>query len=91
MKEGDSNAHKYQEIPMREYEKMSLTERTERHVANHPNDLNKRRDNMGITWSKRTQKDKDLDKFYKTHVYTWVSEGKKAWVRVAENDVGEEE
>ena len=91
MKEGISTMHKYQEIPMREYEKMSLSERTERHAANHPNDLNKRRENTGITWSKRTQKDKDLDKFYKTHVYTWVSEGKKAWVRVAENDVGEEE
>ena len=91
MKKGDSNAHKYQEIPMREYEKISLTERRERHMANHPNDLNERRENMGITWSKRTQRDKDLDEFYKTHVYTWVSEGKKAWVRVAENDVGEEE
>ena len=90
MKKGDSNAHKYQEIPMREYEKISVIDRTKRHMANNPNDLNKRRENMGITWSKRTQKDKDLDKFYKTHVYTWVSEGKKAWVRVAENDVGEE-
>ncbi len=91
MKEGQGHPHKYQEIPMREYEKMSLTERTERHMANHPNDLNKSRENMGITWSKRTQRDKDLDVFYKTHVYTWVEEGKKAWIRVAENDVGEEE
>jgi len=91
MKKGDSNAHKYQEIPMREYEKISVIDRTKRHMANHPNDLNKRRENMGITWSKRTQRDKDLDKFYKTHVYTWVAEGKKAWVRIAENDVGEEE
>jgi len=91
MKEGMGTMHKYQEIPMREYEKMSLTERREQHMVNHPNDLNKRRENMGTTWSKRTQRDKDLDKFYKTHVYTWVSEGKKAWVRVAENDAGEEE
>lgn len=92
MKQGISTMHKRQEIPMREYQKISLTERTERHANNHPNDLNKPRNNMGITWSKRTQKHKALDKFYKTHVYTWVSEGNKAWVRIAENDeVGEEE
>lgn len=91
MKEGLGTMHKYQEIPMREYVKMSLTERGANHRANHPNDLNERRENMGVTWSKRTQRDKDLDEFYKTHVYTWVAEGKKAWIRVAENDAGEEE
>jgi len=91
MKTGLSTMHKYQEIPMKEYEKMSLTERKANHKANHPNDLNERRENMGITWSKQTQQDKDLAKFYKTHVYTWVAEGNKAWVRVAENDMGEEE
>jgi hypothetical protein len=91
MKEGISTMHKYQEIPMRKYVKMSLKERTERHALNYPNDLNERRVNTGVTWSKRTQKHKALDSFYKTHVYTWISEGKKAWVRVAENDKGEEE
>jgi len=90
MKEGMGTMHKYQEIPMRQYEKMSLTEREERHRANHPNDLNERRTNIGVNWS-YTKKYKSLHEFYKTHVYTWVSEGKKAWVRVAENDLGEEE
>lgn len=73
-------------------EKLTLTERAKQHQLLHPNDTNTRRVNRGIHWSKKTEKDKALDLFYKTHVYTWVSEGKKAWIRVAENDeVGEEE
>ena len=76
------------EIP----ERLTVKERRERHMQMHPNDKNKRREGKGITWSKKTEKNKKLDLFYKTHVYTWIAENKKAWVRVAENDeVGEEE
>lgn len=84
--------YKRQEIPMREYRKVTIMERTEIHKKNHPNDTNVPRKERGINWSKRTGKDKALDLFYKTHVYTWVSENQKAWVRMADNDeVGEEE
>ena len=73
-------------------EKLTLTEGAKQHQLLHPNDTNTPRVNRGIHWSKKTEKDKKLDLFYKTHVHTWVSEGKKAWVRVAENDeIGEEE
>jgi len=73
-------------------EKPTLVERAKAHALRHPNDKNERRENRGITWSKKTEKDKKLDLFYKTHVHTCVSEKTKAWVRVAENDeVGEEE
>jgi hypothetical protein len=72
--------------------KLTLTERAKQHQLLHPNDTNTRRVDRGIHWSNKTEKDKKLDLFYKTHVHTWVSEGNKAWVRVAQNDeVGEEE
>ena len=73
-------------------EQLTTRERRERHMQNHPNDENKRRKDKGITWSKKTQRDKDLKVFYKTHVYTFVDEkdlSKKRWIRIA--GYGEEE
>jgi len=73
--------------------RMTLLERTKAHQLRHPNDKNERRENKGITWSKKTEKDKALDEFHKTHIYTYVDVNmNKGWVRVATNDeVGEEE
>ena len=73
-------------------ERLTVEERRENHVKMHPNDKNKRREGKGVTWSKRTQKDKDLDLFYKQHIYTFVDENdlsKKRWVRIVGN--GDEE
>tara|TARA_R100001443_G_scaffold57722_1_gene68391 strand:+ start:2517 stop:2807 length:291 start_codon:yes stop_codon:yes gene_type:complete len=90
MKKGDRNASKLQEIPMREYEKITLQERQERHKALHPNDDNivKVNDNgepvNGITWNKAGKHTKKMDKFYKEHIYTFIDRDmNKAWVRVA--------
>tara|TARA_R100001377_G_C3097726_1_gene78103 strand:+ start:50 stop:325 length:276 start_codon:yes stop_codon:yes gene_type:complete len=91
MKGGDSTTYKLQDIPMSGYEKITLDEKKDRHKAIHPADTNTRKENMGVIWSNETKRTKDLKEFYKTHVYTWVSEGNKAWVRVAETEIGEEE
>ena len=73
--------------------RITLLERIKAHQLRHPNDKNERKENKGITWSKKTKKDKALDEFYKTHIYTYVDRKlNKGWVRVATNDeVGEEE
>lgn len=68
-----------------ETEIMTITKRNELHKARHPNDLNIRKEGKGVTWSKRTAKDKKLDEFYDTHVYTFVDAeniSKKRWVRI---------
>jgi hypothetical protein len=72
---------------------MTLLERTKAHQLRHPNDKNERKSDKGITWSKKTEKDKALDEFHKNHIYTYVDANmNKGWVRVATNDtVGEEE
>lgn len=84
IKSGLSTASKYADRPMREAEKISLKERAERHANAHPNDENKPKENKGVQWakSKRTERDKKLKEFYKTHVYTWVSETNRAWVAI---------
>jgi hypothetical protein len=77
-----------------ETEIITITKRNELHKARHPNDLNLRKEGKGVTWSKRTAKDKKLDEFYATHIYTFVDEhdlSKKRWVRISGNVVGEEE
>lgn len=91
MKSGDSTTYKRQDIPTTGYERITLEEREDRHRASHPNDTNTHKTNMGVTWSNKSKQIKNLDKFYKTHVYTWVFEGIKGWVKVSGNDLGEEE
>tara|TARA_B110000902_G_C13887212_1_gene429098 strand:+ start:200 stop:475 length:276 start_codon:yes stop_codon:yes gene_type:complete len=91
MKTGDSTTYKRQDIPTSGYEKITLGEKEDRHKGIHPTDTNTPKENMGITWSNESKRTKNLKEFYKTHVYTWVSEGNKAWVRVAGTDLGEEE
>ena len=59
--------------------------RREGHMKRHPNDKNKRKI-KGITWSKKTQRDKKLKEFYKTHVYTWVSHNRRGWVSIGEEE-----
>ena len=84
MKTGDRNASKLQEIPMREYEKITLTERHKRHQQNHPNDNNIAKGKNGVTWNTQGKHTKKMNKFYKEHVYTFVDKDmNKAWVRVA--------
>jgi|TARA_R100001460_G_scaffold54467_3_gene93735 hypothetical protein len=84
IKKGISTASKYPDRPMREAEKISLMERAERHSNAHPNDKNTPKENKGVQWakSKKTERDKKLKEFYKTHVYTWVSETNRAWVAI---------
>jgi len=65
MKYGDRNACKMQEIPMREYERMSLSERQAQHKAQHPNDKNVVKPMTGITWGKTGKQFKKLQDFYK--------------------------
>tara|TARA_R100001015_G_C4628252_1_gene188319 strand:+ start:2041 stop:2331 length:291 start_codon:yes stop_codon:yes gene_type:complete len=84
LKRGLSTAAKYPDRPMREFEKISLKDRAERHAKAHPNDKNKLKENKGVQWAKsrKTERDKKLKEFYKTHVYTWVSETNRAWVAI---------
>jgi len=84
IKEGLSTAHKYQDRPMIEYKSITLTERTKNHVLKHPADSGLPKAERGITWGKSGKRTKELKKFYKTHVYTFVDKDmNKAWVRIA--------
>ena len=84
IKTGLSTASKYPDRPMREAEKISLKKRSERHAIAHPNDKNTPKENKGVQWAKsrKTERDKKLEQFYKTHVYTWISETRRGWVAI---------
>lgn len=55
---------------------MNLKERKIAHRLRQPNDRNKRRANMGITWKKKqTTHDLYLEEFYRTHTHVdgrWI-------------------
>jgi hypothetical protein len=82
IKKGLSTAHKYQDRPMNMNPDMKL----EPHSIRHPNDKNEPRKDRGVQWrkkgEKKTEREKRLEQFYKTHVYTWVSENRRAWVAI---------
>ena len=67
-------------------EPMECSKRVEEHMARHPKDVQKKRDEMHIPGNarqaKRGKRDKHLDEFYKTHVYAYVSEGKRRWIKI---------
>jgi hypothetical protein len=90
IKSGLDTAAKYPDRPNHYYESMPMTERTERHTNNHPNDKNEPKTEKGIQWakSKQTSRDKKLKEFYKTHVYTWISNSRRGWIAIP---TGEEE
>tara|TARA_R110000823_G_scaffold133544_5_gene262277 strand:- start:530 stop:757 length:228 start_codon:yes stop_codon:yes gene_type:complete len=72
---------------------LTIIERQTKHRKLHPNDKGVPKESRGVTWSKRTEKDKKLDEFYATHVYTFVDAedvSKKRWVRIS-GFAGEEE
>ena len=55
-------------------------------MSKHPNDKNERKV-KGVTWSKRTQKDKDLDIFHKNHVWTYTDRTMtKKWVFIGSEE-----
>ena len=58
--------------------KLTLLERQALHQEKHPNDKNVRKEGKGVTWSKETEKDKQLKQFYKTHV--WTSYATQGWI-----------
>lgn len=82
IKSGLSTAHKYQERSMKRIDEPKLAP----HHIRHPNDKNIRRKDKGVQWfkkgAKKTKREKRLEQFYKTHVYTWVTSERKAWVRI---------
>ncbi len=84
IKSGLDTAAKYPDRPNHYYESMPMTERTERHMKNHPNDKNEPKTEKGIQWakSKKTERDKKLKEFYKTHVYTWISNTRRGWIAI---------
>ncbi len=64
----------------------TILEARRQHMLRHPNDKNTPRKNKGVIWGKKTEKDKELDLFYKQHIYTFVDENdlsKKQWVRIS--------
>jgi len=91
IKKGLGTTYKRQEIPV-SYESMTVRDRILRHMQNHPNDTNRKNPEKGVQWVKKnarkTQREKNLEDFYNTHVYTWVSENNRAWVAIP---MGEEE
>ena len=81
LKSGLNTAAKYQEKPMQK-EHMTVRARKLAHQKRHPNDNNTKKENTGVQWAKsrKTERDKKLAAFYKTHTYTWVTPTHKAWV-----------
>ena len=69
-----------------EFVPSTLVEKQKAHEERHPNDKNIRKV-KGITWSKKTEKDKRLKQFYKTHV--WTSFATNGWIALPVE--GEEE
>ncbi|MAK50990.1 hypothetical protein [Marinobacter sp.] len=71
-------------------EPMECSKRIKEHMARHPNDVQQKRDEMHIPGNVRQAKtgkrDKKLAEFYKTHVYAYVSEGKRRWIKIPEGD-----
>ena len=69
-------------------EPMECSKRVEEHMARHPNDVQQKRNEMHIPGNARQAKtgkrDKKLAEFYKTHVYAYVSEGKRRWIKIPE-------
>tara|TARA_R100000353_G_C6356051_1_gene154740 strand:- start:174 stop:398 length:225 start_codon:yes stop_codon:yes gene_type:complete len=64
-----------------------VAQRRERHFANHPNDKNKRNPEKGVTWSKKTERWKKLQKFHKNHVWTYTDRTmKKKWVYIGSEE-----
>lgn len=82
IKSGLSTARKMPDRPM----DMRPDRVLEPHHVRHPNDKNEPRKNKGVQWAKKgakkTEREKRLEQFYKTHVYTWVSENRRAWVAI---------
>jgi hypothetical protein len=82
IKSGLSTARKYPDRPMKDNDEPKLKP----HHVRHPNDKNIPRKDKGINWAKKgakkTKREKKLEEFYKTHVYTWVSETSRAWVAI---------
>ena len=64
---------------------MRTATRREEHMKRHPNDKNEKKI-KGITWSKKTERDKKLKEFYKTHVYAWISHNRRGWVSIGEEE-----
>lgn len=87
IKSGLSSAAKYPDRPMRELEQMTLAQRAKRHKENHPNDKGEPRKNKGITYGKKTQRDKDLEEFHKNHVWTYINHKmEKGWVFIGNKE-----
>jgi len=84
IKKGLSTAKKYPDRPMN----MRPDRKVEPHSVRHPNDKNEPRMNKGVQWAKsrKTEREKRLALFYKTHVYTWVSPTRRAWVPIAKEE-----
>ena len=82
IKSGLSTARKLPDRPM----KMPNEPILEPHHIRHPNDKNEPRKDKGIQWAKKnakkTEREKRLEQFYNTHVYTWVTPEKKAWIAI---------
>tara|TARA_B100001093_G_C26733401_1_gene973317 strand:- start:403 stop:720 length:318 start_codon:yes stop_codon:yes gene_type:complete len=92
IRSGLSSASKYPDRPMREFESISLLDRQQRHKANHPKDKGVPRKNRGITFGKKTQKDKDLEEFHKNHIWTYINRAlDKGWVNIEHYAKEEEE
>ena len=66
---------------------MTLRERRIRHRRNHPMDANESKV-RGVAFRKKGHKDKKLEEFYDTHVYTYIdADMNKGWIYIG----GEEE
>tara|TARA_Y100000004_G_scaffold168848_1_gene202609 strand:- start:29 stop:316 length:288 start_codon:yes stop_codon:yes gene_type:complete len=92
IKSGLSSAKKYPDRPMRKFEQMTLAQRAKRHKENHPNDKGEPRKNKGITYGKKTQRDKDLEEFHKNHIWTYINRNlDKGWVNIEHYAKEEEE
>ena len=82
IKSGLSHARKYPDRPMKGSDEPKL----EPHHIRHPNDKNVRRKDKGVQWvkanAKKSKREIRLEQFYKTHVYTWVTPQRKAWIAI---------
>lgn len=65
---------------------ITLAEKRKQHSLKHPNDKNSKDKPKGVYWGKKGFRDRQLTKFYKEHIYTFVDENdlsRKEWVRIS--------
>ena len=86
IKGGDSCAYMWK-ANYKPKEFLTVAQRRQRHQSNHPNDKNVKTSQKGVTWSKKTERDKKLEEFHQNHIWTYTDMTlKKKWVYIGSEE-----